>query len=383
MWLLLLGWAAHVPFGSPWMPQQKINFPGAEFRVVMGAGAVDEQRLKVNAIGAENSALQSTALSSIAAADFPLLRYEFADFPRVLELSLIFRRADKPEDVQVVALPWPCEGKMTYDLTMVEEWRGEIIELGFAEFPTGQLVPPGYGFTPFTLDSAQLSSISWRGKLAALTNDWFSAWPWSQRSVHALGRDTDTPRQRSFEMVIALSIVLTLLIFGLFGSISWSSLPRAGGVLVLVGWLVLDVVWQQSLSWKHAATNDLYGGKPWQERKRLIADQGVLDAAERIQVLLRDEPVSTRILVHAISHYELMRLVYHLLPANVAPFAHALANSQGVAIPAGTIVIFYGEGTQEVFDPTSRNLTISGKHFPAEALLEVDTFRVYRWGPAP
>jgi len=380
MWLLLLGWAANVPFGSPWMPQEKINFSGADFQVVMGAGAIDEQHLKINAVGAESNALQSVTLKAVSAKDFPLLRYEFADFPKVLELSLVFRRADKPEDVQVIALPWPRDGKMSIDLSNIPAWQGNIIELGFAEFPTGQLVPPNYGFKPFSLENAQLSSVSWRGKLEALASDWFGAWPWSQRSVHALGRDTDTPRQGSLVGVIALGISLTVLMVGLFGVIPWRVLPKLAGVLVLAGWLVLDSLWYESLSWKHAATKDLYAGKPWEERKRLIADQSVLADAERLQILLREEPSSTRILIQADSYYELGRLIYHLLPANVAPFGYAFASSNHTPIPEGTIVVFYGRNTQWDFDPASKNLLNHDLRFPAESLLELPTFRVYRWG---
>ena len=188
-WTVLLLIAARVEWSSPFSPAEQREFPGGDFTAVFGTASADEGALRVASSGADYTSLQSLHPSDLDADQFPTLRYRFADFPRTLELSLIFRTTEHPEDV-AISLPWPGDAVRTFDLSRIPEWHGHIVEIGFAEFPTAQLVPPAEGFKPFAIVETALCSRSWHGDLAALATDWFAAWPWTQRSVHALGRDT-------------------------------------------------------------------------------------------------------------------------------------------------------------------------------------------------
>jgi hypothetical protein len=167
----LLCWAAGISWQAPFFSDQHRNWMGSEFRVVMGGAAQDEGRLRIGAVGDERTALQSVALNGVDAAENPILRYRFEQFPHTLELSLVFRRMGS-EDVSVVSLPWPGGEDAWFDLGSVPEWKGRITEIAFAEYPTPQIVPPMQGFQPFTLVDASLSSRSWHGDLAALRTDW-------------------------------------------------------------------------------------------------------------------------------------------------------------------------------------------------------------------
>jgi len=87
--------------------------------------------LRITSTGQDYTSLQSLRPSDVEAEKFPTLRYRFADFPRTLELSLVFRTAENSEDV-AVSLPWPGDATRTFDLSQVPEWRGRIVEIGFA-----------------------------------------------------------------------------------------------------------------------------------------------------------------------------------------------------------------------------------------------------------
>ncbi len=338
-WLMLLLWAAGVDWRAPPTPQAERSFPGSRFRGAFGRAEVAGQRLRVTAEGADHSALQVTQLPQLDARSFPILRYRFEDFPRTLELSLAFRTAENPDDVRTVSLPWPGGGTMTFDLTSDPAWTGTIVELGFAQFATGQLVPPEQGFAPFVLDRAELWSPSWRGDLAALATDWFGAWPWSQRSVHALGREGTTGGAQSPVLVAALAVVLAAAWSLLLGG---RRIRRALAVLLgggLVAWFALDLRWQVGLMHRLLATRALYAGLDWPERARRVGDSAILEAAGSVRELLRDEPAQRRILVYADSGYSLLRMVWHLQPLNVAPFWQAA--EFGRSLPEGTLVVFY------------------------------------------
>ncbi len=369
-WLFLLMWVA-VDWRAPLAPASERSFPGSRFHAVFGTAVPHQQRLHVESAAEDHSVLQSTALPELRAADFTVLRYRFADFPRTLELSLLFRTAQNPEDVQTVTLPWPGQGTSTFDLSQVEAWQGEIIELGFAQFATPQLVPAERGFAPFDLVSVDLWSPSWRGDLAALATDWFGAWPWSQRSVHALGREGDAPRAHSAIVFVAIAIAITIgwaaLLFGLRGR----RLAVVAIGCAMLGWFALDLRWQVGLVQRLLATRELYAGSEWPERARIVGDSELLAAADRIKTLLRDEPENARILVQSDSGYSVLRLSWHLLPRNVGAFWHA--RPLGLALPEGTLIVFHASDAW-YRDPATRKLLAHSQRLHAAGSMFADGF---------
>jgi len=339
-WTILLLWAARVDLSSPLVAAEQREFAGDDFRMVFGTGAADSDRLHVTSASEDFTSLQSLAPSGVDAASFPTLRYRFENFPRTLELSLVFRTTESAEDI-AVSLPWPGAGTNTFDLSQIPEWQGHIVEIGFAEFPVAQLVPPARGFQPFDLGEAGLWSRSWRGDLAALSTDWLGAWSWTQRSVHALGRDTDTPRARSFLLCVAIALGIALAWIALLFGRGTPMFATASLAVAVAAWLALDIVWQAGLWARLQTTRAVYAPLDWDERERTVADADVVAAAEKLRAMLRDEPPSSRILVYADAGngYELLRFVWHALPLDVAVYAYA--SFVGSALPERTLIVFY------------------------------------------
>jgi hypothetical protein len=152
--------------------------------------------------------------------------------------------------------------------------------------------------------------------------------------------------------------------------------------LIFAAWILLDLRWQWSLWWKHETTRELYAGKSWHERSRLVADTALVDAADRLRQLLRQEPDTTRILLYANSSYEVFRLHYHLLPANVGLLALALANSAQVPLPANALIVLYNDSSWP-FDAQLNALRPNGALIPAVELLNTGVLRVYRLRSGP
>ena len=334
---LLLLWAADVRWSAPLSPEYRRDFNGSAFGEVFGRAVARDGALAVEAAADDHTTLQVIQVD-IDAAAFAVLRYRFPGFPRTLELSFVFRTAAAPEDVQTVSLPWPGGGDTAFDLTQVPAWKGRIVEIGFAQFATAQLVPPERGFAPFALQQAALWSDSWRGDLAALATDWFGAWPWSQRSVHALGREGDSPRARSIVLFVALvAAAIALLATALLG-LRGRRVAAVALACTACAWLVLDLRWQTGLQQRLAATRALYEGVPWDERRMLVGDSDILAAAERIRTLVGPDAAHRRMLVHAASGYAQLRLVWHLLPLDVASF---WVPDPAAPLPDGCLIVFY------------------------------------------
>lgn len=350
-WALLALWAADAQWSAPFAPRVQRQIDGAAFHEVFGRAVAHEERLAVQAPSEDYSTLQSVSVG-IEAADFAILRYRFVDFPRTLELSLVFRTAAAPDDVQTISLPWPGPGDAAFDLSQVPAWRGTIVEIGFAQFATAQLVPPARGFAPFELDHVVLWSPSWRGDLAALVTDWFGAWPWSQRSINTLGHERSAPHLQSIIVFAAIASAVSLgwcmLLLGLRA--------RHASLLffacVASAWALVDLRWQIGLFERLAATRELYAGLPWDERKDIVGDDDILRVANELKALVRNERGSARILVQSSSRYSVLRLMWHLLPLNTAPLWSA---DPGAPLPEGCLIVFYDSDAWRR-DPAMRRL---------------------------
>lgn len=338
-WIVLLLWAAGIEWSAPVEPVERLSWNGSEFTAVFGQGRAQATQLHMEAASDDDSSLQAVALPGLDASDYRTLRYRFADFPRTLELSLVFRTAEAPGDVQTISLPWPGEGMSSFDLSHVDRWHGTIIEIGFAEFATGQVVPPELGFHPFDLVRVEMWSPSWRGDLAALATDWLGAWPWSQRSVHALGREGDAPRARSAVLVAAIAAALAIAWAALLLRLRGRALQVSVVAWVVVAWLALDMRWQSGLMQRLWQTRALYAGLSWPERARIVGDSDILLAADELREILRGEPPQTRILIQSDSSYAWQRLAWHLLPLNVGGLSVAAPFDSG--LPEGSLVVFY------------------------------------------
>jgi hypothetical protein len=343
-WLLLLLWAAGVDPRGPLSPAQSRSFPGSRHHAAFGKATPQEQRLRIEAAAEDHSLLQVTALPDLAAEDFPILRYRFADFPSTLELSLVFRTRESPDDVQTISLPAPGTRGGTIDLSRVAAWRGTLVEIGFAQFPVAQLVPPDEGFKPFSLVESKLESMSWRGRISAMFTSWFARAPWQLISVSAIGPSEtgdDTPHSPRPPLVLALALgVLGMLAFCVL-RVRGAALRRVMLICAVAAWFALDFAWLVDLRYKLAVDRDIWGGIPFAQRQNYVADAQIQEVAMRLKAALADEPPTTRILVSAGSPHEMLRLIYLAAPLNLGAFA-GFANSPQARISSGTLIVSYG-----------------------------------------
>lgn len=346
-WSILLLWAARVDVRSPWAPAAELSLPGSRFHSVAGSATPEAQHLRIEAAAKDATVLQATALANIAASDFPILRYRLLEFPRTLELSLIFRTAAAPDDVQSISLPRPERNESTFDLSQIAAWRGTITELGFAQFPTAQLVPPAAGFRPFVLAGAQLESLSWRGRLATLLSSWQERRPWQLISVSAVG-PTETGDSSPHAPRLPLVLALALLAVGVLGrtilQLRGKALQALLFAFVAVAWVVCDLVWQRDLAYKRDTDRDVWGDAPLAARQDRVPDARLREVALHMRMTLSGYPRTTRVLVSAPSPYDALRLIYHAAPLNVG----VLAGVDAEHAAPGTIVVRYAEDQDNV-----------------------------------
>lgn len=371
--------AAGVPWSAPYQPELRHRYAGADFQLVLGSGMQVADGLQVGSVGAERVALQALPLDApVDAADLPILRYRVANFPRTLELSLVFRREADPEDVQVVSLPWPGSTTAALNLLDVPGWRGRITEIGFMQTATPQLIPYGIPFAPFRLVDAELWSPSWRGGLAALAMDWSAYRPWGYFSVSSVDQEAGVtlPRRPALLTIVEAAVigvaVLALLMFG------WRR--RSGRIAIAtvlaLGWLLLDAVWVGQLYERQSTTRLVYADKSWPERAERVPDDTLLDAAARIRDFVGALQPAPRVLIHASSPVEMNRLQYLAQPINVGLLVYAI-NPMRYSFPAGTLLVLY-DMNDWVFDAAAGSLHMQRLSFPASLMLDEGALRIYR-----
>jgi hypothetical protein len=377
-WLLVLLLALPLPLAPP-RPAEIIALDGTQFVAPLGVARVDAAGLRVEALAGADGALQVHPLPAIEAARFPVLRYRMDALPRTLELALVFRRQDDP-DLQVVTIAGAGAGAATVRLADLPAWRGRIVELGFAQYPGAQSVPPTRAFQPFTVVGAELWSPSWHGALAARLGDWVGRRSWTFLAMSALGPDTGMPRGASLPLVLAIAVAGSLLLALLLARGERRRIARAAAIAAAVAWLALDLRWLHGLHARHQGTRDIYAGMTAVQRGSMPADQDLLRAALRARSSIPDGEDNLPVLVDAGSDFQRARLYYHLLPLNVAPM-----NTVGAAaltqLPAAILVVY--APAAPVFDAVAGTVVLSGATVPARLLMAEGHLQVYRIGTPP
>jgi hypothetical protein len=373
VWVLVLSWAARLPWYSPWSPRQSVTLNGIDFKPGIGAAVEDGEALGVGAISEDGNALQTTSLDRLRAADFPILRYRFDDFPDTLELSLVFRRTDAADDI-AYSLPFPGKGVTSVDLSTLPDWRGEITEFAFAEYAAAQAVPPSIAFKPFRIQKAELQSRSWHSVPGLLHTAWFGFRPWALLSVSALGPAIESIGTSSVLPAIIWGSLFSLIAAALILQWSRREVLRNGAIVAALLWIFLDVRWLDDLAAKHRLSETVYAGKPWFERVNLQPDERTPAIAKIVQEQLSNT-VPTRVLVASDSTFSLLRMIYFLLPFNAAPLDHG-ALVTGSPLPAGSAIVTYNTAWQ--YEPASSMLIGPGKKIPVEQIYATQEFGIYR-----
>ena len=378
-WLLLLVLAAGASLQDPLQPERRLRHAGSEFAVIAGAGAGIEgdRLLNVAAIGSGRMGVQSLMFEPpIDASAFTLLRYRWRAFPRTLELSFMFRRTDAPGDVQTITLPPAGTFPAYFDLSDVPAWDGRISEVGFAEYPTAQLVPVDVAIEPFALSEVELWTPSWRGSLGALASDWLAYRPWALLSISALGPDAPWPHKPSAVVVLAIGLAgSALLARAAYGR-------RTGGIGVrlclalAIAWVLLDLRWLRDLGQRHALTQQIHGGRSWDERASLVPDRQLAAAAERVRALHANVAGAPRVLVAADTPYSTLRIAYHLLPLNAASASGLATPRSGDGFGAPTWLVAY-DASAWTYDESHGVLAGPGIALLAQPLFEEGALRVY------
>ncbi len=376
IWLGVLLLAAGVSVRAPLRPAAALAVAGRDFQVRSGSGSAQATGLEVAALGADGTGLQTVNLKNISAEQLPILRYRIANFPKTLELALVFRRADEPADVQSISLPAPLFSEGVVDLGAIPGWRGEITEIGFADYAAAQMVPPSRAqFQPFRIEAISLRERSWSDVFARLRLDWFGYQPWTLLSISALGPAMETMPRSSLTKAIGCGVLLSLLAAGLILRPSRRRFLGVAVIALVAAWVFLDLRWLADLLDKHEVIEMLYAGKSWDEREAIQPDEATYAAMTRVRELAQQRG-SERVFVVSDSRYTLLRMIYFLQPLNTASLVDVVSEAPAATLPQGALVAVFE--SESAYDATSGLLDVAGGKYAMTPVAQTGDLRVYK-----
>ena len=337
LWLVLvLAWSSGISFNEPWHATRDRQLAGEQLGNIAGDSRKTADGLQVSGLGQYRQGLQSWQLDTpLDARQMPILRYRMRGFPRSLELALIFRTDEDADDVHSATLPWPRDGVATIDLSALPDWRGQITEIGFSEYPMPAQAPPDVRFPAFVIEGARLQSPSMSSRWQVTLTRWLGWTPWSMGSINANHPAAPYTARGSLPLMLALMLAgsaLLLLALGLRGRHAW----RVLGVTLMLAWLLLDMRWLSQMQRNHALSRALFEGQSWAQRSQIIADRPLQQRAALIDKVLARQQAGVHVLYWTPSQVDSVRLGYFLRPHNVASLPPGMDPD---VIPDGTLLL--------------------------------------------
>ena len=309
LWLLLAG--VYLWSDDPARPTIRIDAP--ELQLTAGEGAQSERGLRVERAASNGLILVQGAIRPFEARDYRGLGWRIDGLDQTRELRVIWATSAttrKPFD----RLISPDERRAgVVNLTDDPNWAGLIVGVGLAVVGSESEAEPLL-FESLTLQPRRpaLSAI-----LSLVWNDWRRDLGWTGRSINFTDSAEGTGRIRPLIPVVvwcALAALIHLLLVPPWrGFRSWTPY----GLILLVGWLALDVRWQWLLLERLDQTRSLYAGLEADERQRTGPDQGFYPFIADIRARLGTEPVRIFLVTSDPASYGANRARYHLLPHNV------------------------------------------------------------------
>lgn len=296
---------------DPARPTVRIESSGLQ--ITAGEGVQSERGLRVERAASNGLILVQGAIRPFEARDYHGLGWRIAGLDARHELRVIWATAQttrKPFDHLVSA----DERRAGFvDLSDDPNWAGLIVGIGLAVIGSAPKAEPlvfeSLALQPHRPALSAIPALAW--------NDWIRDLGWTGRSINFTDSAAGAGRIRPLIPVVVWCALAALIHVVLAppwaGFRSW----RPYGLILLVGWLVLDARWQWLLLGRLDQTRSLYAGLAGEDRQRVGSDQGFYPFIADIRTRLGVKPARVFLVAPDPTGYGPNRARYHLLPHNV------------------------------------------------------------------
>lgn len=346
---------------------------GDQLQLKRGDGEVTANGLLVRAPTARDRLVILTPPLRVPASNAGLLSWSVVGLRPEQEMKLLWTSSMAPGRALVYTPSAAERERAAADLSQQPGWSGRIGQVGL--LLQGPLAEPVL-VASLSLAPAQGGCSS---ALQAFAGAWDHREAWSQRSINfSLSKE---PR------VLGLSPVMIVALWvGVAALINWLLCRGCGkrarlistAVLLLVGWLALDLRWQGQLWERLSDTHQRYSGLDLQSRKQAAPDAKLFELVEQLRAELPAEPSRILIISDDPGGYLAGRTRYHLLPHRAyAGLAELPTESQ---VAPGDYLFVLTTLKAADYDRDDRVLSHHGRSLPVEPIASLrgfgDLFRV-------
>ncbi|WP_167854856.1 hypothetical protein [Mangrovimicrobium sediminis] len=285
----------------------------AQWRVVVGSGQVQGDRLGINGFDAGAAVLSRSGIH-LDSARYAYLRYD-VQASIYTNPQLFWRTTRDPGKTYTAALHGT--GANVLALHQLKGWKGNIVELGIVLFEDPS--------RPSSVGGLTLNTASTGSYLRNAAAHWLAFDSWSASSINGVvpaGKSTFP----ALPAVVALWLLVTLVLYlgvGLASRGGTQPGARSGRLVgamalsALGAWLVLDLRWSANLLYLDGRAIEARRASAGRDFLPVSNDAQIYALAGQVrQALAGQPPERARVLVLARNRedYPALRAKYHLLP---------------------------------------------------------------------
>ena len=336
---LLVLWAAfHGWFylaGGEQQALRPVALPSGLWQPVEGEGEVAGSRLLLTRPDRMGWATMAAQLpDALPAASFAAVRFFVDERSGAMELEVGLAAPGSLAGFSATSVSVGEEGWVTLPLEEVF-FRGSEIGYVLVRARGGMEPPVALERVVLMRASPSLSELQgmiWRSL--------FNLEDWTQRSInHQIPESS--PLRLSPVLAVVCWVLVSFVLYALLvvRDLQWRTLVMPAGVLVLAGWLVLDVFWQTRLWANHGRAISTYWGKTPDEKRLAEVDGAVFALVQRLKDEL-DDP-ARRVVIFGSEAFTHFRARYFAVPQPVTSRAGVRTSWIRRASPGDVLMTLY------------------------------------------
>ncbi|HEY2863540.1 MAG TPA: hypothetical protein VGK37_07960 [Casimicrobiaceae bacterium] len=337
-----------------------IAIDGAKFSPVRGRGHRDGGAFVLEATDTERLAVLSARVSPFSAEGHPRVDLDLHSTDVLpVELVFLWRTQERPNRNFSKTLTWTGTRIAPVELGADDGWVGSIT--GVALVVRGSLP------RPLVLESLTVPAVSISTVVADVVAQWSAFIPIVAASV-TLPFDDERSHYATMLATIAFGGFAAAAAYWLMTRRALRPDPRVYGVILIAGWLILDMRWQLNLWRQLARTEAMFAGKTTEEKHLASDDRQLYSLMREVSGTLPAPPVR----IHFVADDLALRTrgSYFLYPQNVY---HSETTRARKPLPEelhrGDYVLLFLTGDLG-YDRSTHELTWpDGRRKPAEEIL--------------
>ncbi len=279
----------------------KIQIKGSSMVLHRGNGYKKGSQLVVTEADKQRRVRIISEQVSFRAEDYPFMAWTFSKLGPRTDVWVGWVTKQNPHNLNTIPAILPLDSTAVYRMKDNPEWIGDIIALGFGF--DGQM------HESFTLDSIELRPYSIASMLESIWDEWTAFRGWSQRTINSVEIGAQNSLIKPV-LIVAAWVFISICSAMLTTFITQNRIEILL-IFLLIGWGVMDVLWQVNILRQNGLSYHLYSGKSLEDKILSGVDASLYELKKEI---VKCSEKKKRITFVSNDFYMTLKVKYFLLP---------------------------------------------------------------------